>query len=75
MGPSRTISTAEYQLEDRARNNTINGDAWSIGGAALSMIHGTTVPNAYSGGRVSHVSGSSVIATMVAVRCVVAPPR
>ena len=62
-------------MEDRAWNNTIKDDAWNVGSAKLSMIHGTTVSNAYSYGMVSHVLGSSVMLMMVAVRCVVAPPR
>jgi hypothetical protein len=73
VGPSRTISTAKYQPEDRA--STIKNDTWNVGRVALSMIEGAIEPNAHGGGRVFHVSGSSVIATMVAVRCVVAPPR
>jgi hypothetical protein len=54
--------------------STVSG-AWNVGSAALSMIHGTTVSNAYDYGMFSHGLGSSVMVMMVAVRCVVAPPR
>jgi hypothetical protein len=75
VGPSRTIPTAKCQLKDRAEDNMIEGDAWNVGSAALSMIAGAIESNACSGGMVAHVSGSSVMVMMVAVRCVVAPPR